>query len=411
MNDEIQKLEDKYIDLLLKRCINFDKSKILFINYNTINQDFIDKIVIKAKKMEIEEIYLDGDDSYERRDKLSHISIEDIETDPYFDKSIWNEYALKNASFLMLTTELPHFYDNIDSLKLAKANYINRKTRNIFREKELSYVIPWCIAALPNEIWASDLFPNDKDANFKLFNYICKMCMVDQDDPIKSWENYLIDVQKKVDYLNQLKIRKLHYKNGLGTDLTVEMPDDYSWCSASEHLKDNMLVNMPSYEIFASPNLNKTEGIVYSSKPLYYGGGIVDKFYIKFKNGKVSDFSAEKGYNILKSIIESDEYSSYLGEVALVDYDSLISNTKLVFKNTLFDENAACHLALGGGFKKCINNLADDSYDGLLKVGINPSKNHVDFMIGTSDLDIEAETNQGKKLLFKKGNFNIKDIK
>ena len=213
MNDEIQKLEDKYIDLLLKRCINFDKSKILFINYNTINQDFIDKIVIKAKNMGIEEIYLDGDDSYERRDKLSHISIEDIETDPYFDKSIWNEYALKNASFLMLTTELPHFYDNIDSLKLAKANYINRKTRNIFREKELSYVIPWCIAALPNEIWASDLFPNDKDANFKLFNYICKMCMVDQDDPIKSWENYLIDVQKKVDYLNQLKIRKLHYKN------------------------------------------------------------------------------------------------------------------------------------------------------------------------------------------------------
>lgn len=213
MNEKIKRLEDKYIDLLLKRCINFDKSKILFINYNIINQDFIDKIVVKAKDMGVEEIYLDGDNPYERREKLSHISIEDIENDPYFDKSMWNEYAIKNASFLILETELPHFYDTIDPLKLAKANYINRKTRHIFTKRELSYVIPWCIAALPNEIWASDLFPNDKDANFKLFNYICKMCMVDQENPIKSWENYLIDVQKKVDYLNQLQIKKLHYKN------------------------------------------------------------------------------------------------------------------------------------------------------------------------------------------------------
>ena len=183
------------------------------------------------------------------------------------------------------------------------------------------------------------------------------------------------------------------------------MPKEYSWSGLTDDLKNEMIVNMPSYEIFASPNYKKTEGIVVSSKPLYYGGGLIENFYLKFKDGKVIDFNAEKGHELLKSIIESDENSCYLGEVALVNFDSPISNTGLVFGTTLFDENASCHLALGNGFPTTIPNGANLSREELLELGINSSSNHVDFMIGTSDLKIEAETKNGKQLIFKNGNF------
>ena len=182
------------------------------------------------------------------------------------------------------------------------------------------------------------------------------------------------------------------------------MPSNNMWTSVADDIKDNMLVNMPSYEVFTTPDYRYTEGIVYSSKPLLYGGGIVDDFYIKFENGKVVDYDAKVGKDILKGIIESDDNSCYLGECALVDFNSPISNTGKVFKTTLFDENASCHLALGDGFNLTIPNGINMSRDELLERGINQSNNHVDFMIGTEDLVIEAITPDGTIKIFD-GNF------
>ena len=199
----------------------------------------------------------------------------------------------------------------------------------------------------------------------------------------------------------------MHYKNNLGTDLTVELPSDVIWNSAAGEEDSNMLVNMPSYEIFTSPNYKKTSGIVYSAKPLIYGGGKIDEFYIEFKEGKVINYDAKQGKEILKQIIESDENSCYLGEVALVNNNSPISNTNLVFGTTLFDENASCHLALGDGFPDSLKEGLTMTKDELLRKGINQSKNHVDFMIGTKDLEIEAETKDGIVQIFKDGNFVI----
>ena len=199
----------------------------------------------------------------------------------------------------------------------------------------------------------------------------------------------------------------MHYKNSLGTNLRVEMPENSIWNSAASDGAEKTIVNMPSYEIFSSPNYLKTNGIVYSSRPLVYGGGVVEDFHIEFKDGKVINYDAKKGKEILKEIIESDSNSCYLGEVALVNNDSPISNTNLVFGTTLFDENASCHLALGDGFSDSIKNGLNMTKKELLENGINQSKNHVDFMIGTDDLEIEAETKDGIILIFKKGNFNI----
>lgn len=403
----MNELENKYIELLLKRCINFEKSKSLFINYQ-VESEFIKKVVDKAKEMGIEDIYLSFEDTYKEHEILSYISLEQIDTYPFFDNSIWDEYAKKDASFLILETEIPGLMDDIDPKKLSRARYIKRTTKPIYKDKQLKGLIPWCIACIPDVAWAKNLFPelNEEDAYNKLYECIISMCMVDTENPIKSWNSFLAKQQLMVEKLNNLQISKLHYTNSLGTNLTIELNEDALWTSAGGH-GENMIVNMPSYEIFTTPDYKKTNGIVYSSKPLLYNGALIDNFYIEFKDGKVINYDAEIGKEILKGIIESDEYSSFLGEVALIEHNSPISNTGIVFKTTLIDENSSCHLALGSGFNECIKDGEILTNEELMNKGVNQSKNHVDFMIGTPDLNIEAETNNGKILIFKNGNFNI----
>lgn len=399
-------LETKYIDLLLNKCVNFEMSNSLFVNYIPDNAEFVLKLTEQAKQMGISDIYLKIDDPYETHDILNGIAVEEIESHPYFNNQIWDEYAHKNASFIMLKSEVPNLMDDISADKLAKARYVDRITRPVFKRKQGAFQIPWCYAVLPNKKWADKLFPNDDNSYNKLFELICRMCMVDTDNPIKSWDDYLANSIKWVDYLNDLNIKTMHYQNSLGTDLHIELPQNSRWQSAA-NLGENMFVNMPSYEIFNTPNMYKTNGIVYSSRPLIYSGGRIDGLFIEFKDGKAINYGAKVGKEILKGIITSDELSSYLGEVALVNDDSPISNTGLVFDNTLFDENASCHLALGSGFPKCIKNGEKLNKDQLIKMGINTSNNHIDFMIGSPDLNIEANTRKGKVLIFKNGNFNI----
>ena len=405
MKKIMEELEKKYIDLLLKRCLNFEQSKSLFISYDQMNKDFVEKLIKRAYVLGVQDIKTDEEDIYKLHEKLLEINLEDIETDPYFNKEIWNVYAKKKASFLMLETEFPGVMEDISPEKISKARAVNRATRKLFREKEITYQIPWCIAALPNEVWAKHLFPDDDEAYQKLWKVIYQMCMVDTIDPIQSWNRYILKNQEQVQLLNRLKIRKLHYQNSLGTDLIIEMPEGHLWSGVGSEEEKGMLVNMPSYEIFSTPDFRKTEGIVYSSKPLVYGGGRIDGFYLRFKEGRVVEYGAKEGVEMLEDILESDLQAAYLGEVALVNYDSPISNTNLVFGTTLFDENASCHLALGDGFPSCLQKGLNMNKKQLLERGINQSNNHVDFMIGTDDLTIEAETIEGTIILFNNGNF------
>lgn len=404
----INELENKYINLLLNRCINFDKSKSLFINYQKENKTFIDKLIKVAKKMGISDIYLDEEDEYKKHDALKKTPIEELSRLDFLNKQKWDEYALKYASFLILETEFPGLMADIDEKKLAKAALISRKTRAIYKKLQLSFQIPWCMAPLPNKLWAKKIFPqyDENTAYNKLLESICYMCMIDKDNPILAWNLFLKEQNLIVKKLNNLEIKKLHYENNLGTNLTIELNQNTIWQSAGS-LNEKMIVNMPTYEIFTTPNYRKVNGIVYSSKPLIYNGGLINKFFIEFKDGKVANFDAEIGKSLLKGIIESDENSCFLGEVALVNYDSPISNTGLIFETTLIDENASCHLALGDGFIECVNGCENMNDDELKQNGINESKTHVDFMVGTSDLTIEADTKNGKVLIFKNGNFNI----
>ena len=397
-------MEEKYIDLLLKRCLKVSSKTPLFISYNSINRIFVNKVVDVAKKIGIKDIYLEEKNQQEIHNILIKSSIKEIKENKLFNGSMWDEYAKKDGAFLMLESEIPYLMDDVPSKKLAAVSFAKTITKPVYKKRQLNNEIAWCIAIVPNELWARDIFKDSKEPLKEFWNTLSKICMLNSSDPAKSWDEFLNsqrDMQKK---LNNLKIKKLHYKNSLGTDLMVTLPLNHLWESGAS---GKWIVNMPSYEIFTTPDYHETEGIVYASKPLNYAGKEIKEFSITFKKGKAIKWNAKVGMDILTEIIKSDKLSSYLGEVALVNYNSPISETNKVFKTTLIDENAACHIALGSGFLECLENSDKMSPQELDKKGINSSKNHVDFMIGTKDLTIEAETEDGIITIMKNGNLVI----
>ena len=403
----IEELENKYVNLLIDRCLSFKNGKSLFINYFDDNEKFVEKLVTKAKSKGIDDIYLDRHNKEERHQKLLQ-SVEEIKNDDYFDASIWDEYVKKDAAFLMLSTEFPGYFADIPSENMTTASLKTRTSKPLYKLKQLTNEISWCIAVIPNKIWAKEKFPDlsEDDAYNEYFKLMCHCTMVDRENPIEEWDKFLDRQRSLVRALNDLQITKMHYTNSLGTDLVIGLSPDALWQCAGYEGSD-VIVNMPTYEVFTSPDYRLTEGIVYASKPLMYGGALVDKFWVKFKDGKVIDYDAEVGKKILKGIIESDEYSCFLGECALVDKNTAIAQTNFVYGETCLDENASCHIALGDAFPECLKGAEDESIDERRERGLNHSDNHVDFMIGTDDLNIVAETKNGEILIFKNGEFNL----
>ena len=266
----------------------------------------------------------------------------------------------------------------------------------------------WVIVGASSKAWAKKVFPNltTNKAVEALWDAILKTSRCDE-DPIKAWEKHNADLAKRTNYLNSLKLDYLHYTNKKGTDFKVWLLPNVKWEAGGERtLGSNIYYNpnIPTEECFTSPAKGKAEGIVYSTKPLSYQGELIENFSIRFENGKAVEVHAEKGEELLKHMISMDETAGYLGEVALVPYDSPINQTGILFLNTLYDENAACHLALGMGFTNLIEGYENYSQEELYKMGINDSCIHVDFMIGSEDLDIKGYTKDGQEIqIFKNG--------
>lgn len=405
----MEELENKYIDLILKRCLNFEDVKSLLIHSDLKeHQSFAEKVKKRANELGIFDVSININDMYEIHDYLKNTSVEDIVLNPIIDRGIWDTYAIKGGNILFISSVLPGLMNDIPTEKIQK--WVSEREKDIpyYRANVSRYAFPWCIAAMPNERWAKTIFKNDENAEEKLFMMIMKMCMVDQVDPIAAWDNYLKENNRVKNKLNSLNITSLHYKN-LNTDFTVGLPKDIRWFNIDKGLPNvkKVMNNLPSYEIFTTPDYRTANGIVYSSKPLFYNETIIDDFYLVFKNGQVVECHAKKGEEMLRELVFENEGANYLGEVALVPIDSPISNTGLVFNCTLFDENASPHAALGRGFAPCFPGYENMTNEELKKLGMNVSKKHVDFMIGTADLDITATTNEGEKLIFKKGKFNL----
>ena len=269
----------------------------------------------------------------------------------------------------------------------------------------------WCVVAYPTFAWAKKVFPklSPKKAYNALLNKILEASRVtDTNDPVHDWEEHIMTLARHNKKLNEDNYKTLHFKNSLGTDLVVGLVKDHIWAGGAEKAKNGVIFcpNIPTEETFTMPHKYQVEGKVVATKPLNYQGKLIEDFYLVFKEGKVVEYKAGKEELALKNLLELDEGSSRLGEVALISDNSPISNTNILFFNTLFDENASCHLALGNAYTMNIKNGTSLSEEELAALGYNKSLTHVDFMFGSPDMEIIGHKYDGTKvIIFKNGNF------
>ncbi len=310
---------------------------------------------------------------------------------------------------IYLESEDPDGMKGINQTKVSKASQARYKIIKPYRD-QMDNKYQWCIAAVPGPAWAKKVFPglSKNQAMEKLWEAILYTSRVDE-DPVAAWDAHNKDLSDRCAYLNDLGIKTLEYKSANGTDLHVGLIEDALFMGGAEEAQGSGIVfnpNIPSEEAFVSPMKGEAEGIVYSSRPLSYRGELIENFSIRFESGKAVEVHAEKGEELLREMISMDEGAAYLGECALVPYDSPIRNSGIMFFNTLFDENAACHLAMGRGFTNVLKDYDKLSLAECYEKGINDSMIHVDFMIGTEDLSITAITRDGRRVpVFENGNW------
>lgn len=257
----------------------------------------------------------------------------------------------------------------------------------------------WCIAAVPGEAWAKKVHPelSKRAAVEQLWKDILYTARADGEDPIADWEEHNRDLKARSKYLNDLHLRELRYHSANGTDFKVGLIPTAEFHAGRDKTMQGVVYdpNMPTEEVFTSPDRRTAEGIVYATKPLSYQGQLIENFSVRFEKGRAVEVRAEKGQDVLEQIISMDEGCHYLGECALVPKESPIHQSGLLFYNTLFDENAACHLALGFGFDECVKGFENMTKEELYEIGVNDAGNHTDFMIGSDDLSIDGVDEHG----------------
>jgi len=402
----------QYGELVVKQGVNLSKGDFLAIAAPVGAADLVEEITEAAYKVGARKVIV-----YWRHDKLSRLgymyqSEEDLTTVPDYVVAS-RDYLLQNkGAFVSILSENPEIMKGIDAELIAKVGRANGKALARFRESTSTNKTRWCLVAYPNIEWAKQVFPQlePQEALEKMWSHIRKTIRLDTLDPLAAWKEHENNLCRRSKILNEAKITKFHYKNSIGTDFTIGMPKGYLFTGAVEYsdLGVPFTANMPTEEVFSSPDRMTAEGTLVSAIPLIHSGKIVNNFSITFKNGRIVDYKAEEGYDVLKGIIDTDEGAKYLGEIALVGYNSPIQNLKTLFCNTLFDENASCHFAIGRGFPACFQGGLEMTKEELLAKGINDSLEHVDFMIGTADLSITATTEDGKEMvIFKDGDWTF----
>ena len=356
------------------------------------------------------EVVMNWTDDAMTRMKYLHAAEEVFDTVPLWRRHFFNDQALEGTAYLAISASDPENLKGVDAQRIIRAQRASGKALKEFDRLQMCGGFPWCIASIPIPSWAARVFPDkgEAEAVAALWDAIFSAVRVTGDgQAVERWREHLETLERRLEKLNALRLKSLHYTNSLGTDLTVELPEGHTWESGGDRTLAgrSYIANIPTEEIFTSPLKTGANGVVYSSMPLVHDGNVIDKFRFVVKEGKIVEARAERGEETLKAAISVDEGAAYFGEAALVPYDSPISNQNLLFYNTLFDENAACHIAFGEAYP-CLEGGQRMSKDELKKRGLNDSITHVDFMIGTPDLSIVGTTREGKEVpIFVDGNF------
>ena len=411
MSDFQSKLNE-YAKLVVKVGINIQPGQPLVVNAPIEGVEFVRLIAKNAYEAGASEVYVNWSDEVITRLKYENAPMEVFENFPKWYADGLEDYAKKGAGYISISAQDPELLKNIDPKKIAANNKSSSIALKEFRNYTMNDIVPWCVVSIPTKSWAKRVFPNltEDEAVEKLWDAIFSATRINLDDPVKAWKDHMKNLKEKVDFLNSKNLKSLHYTASNGTDLVVELPEGHIWAGggAVNSKGVEFAPNMPTEEVFTMPLKTGVNGVVYSTKPLNYGGKLIDEFRLTFKDGKVGDFDAKVGSETLADLLNIDEGAKYLGEVALVPFNSPISQANIVFLNTLFDENASCHFAFGKAYPTNIKGGEKMTDEELEKHGVNNSLTHVDFMIGTEDMSIVGETKTGEKIqIFKDGNWNI----
>ena len=397
-----------YAQLIVRKGVNVQKGQEVLIFAELDQPEFVKLVVEEAYKAKAKKVTVEW--SYQPLDKL-HVryqTLKTLGTVTDFQKARQQHWCDTMPARIHLISEDPDGLKGMNTEKLAKARQMSYPILKPYVDKREGNQ-QWCIAAVPGAAWAKKVFPGLRTsaAIEKLWEAILFTSRV-TDDPLAAWEQHNKNLHDRCAYLNSLGIEKLHYTADNGTDLTVGMIPEALFCGGEETTRQGIAFNpnIPSEECFISPKRGEAEGVVYSTKPLSYQGQLIDNFSIRFENGKAVEAKAEVGEDLLNTMISMDEGAAYLGECALVPERSPIAESGLLFYNTLFDENAACHLALGMGYADTIADHHNKTLEECRQLGINDSMIHEDFMIGCDSMNIDAITRDGKVIpIFRAGNW------
>ncbi|BAU29574.1 aminopeptidase II [Aneurinibacillus soli] len=410
MNALKQSLE-KYAALAVHTGVSVQTGQTLVINAPLSAAEFVRQIALKAYEAGAKNVHVEWND-----ENLTRIKYEKAPDEAFTEFPMWKakgleEMAEGGAAFLTIYAPNPELLKGIDPARISAANKASAMALEKYRSYLMADKACWCLISIPTEAWATKVFPDvdTEQAMAKLWDVIFQVTRVHTDNPIETWSKHNASLEKWVTYLNDKRYKQLVYE-APGTNLTIDLVENHIWVGGGAVSQEGVRFNpnMPTEEVFTMPHKDGVNGTVHSTKPLNYAGNVIDNFTLTFEKGKVVAYTAETGYETLKHLLETDEGALKLGEVALVPHDSPISNSNLIFYNTLFDENASCHLAIGSAYPTNVRNGAKLSEDELKELGANKSLVHVDFMIGSAALNIDGVTADGKReAIFRNGNWAV----
>ena len=408
--ENFNELLKKYADFIVRVGVNPQPGQTLIIRCPLEAAPLARLCVRSAYEAGARDVQVDWSDNAVSRTRMELGSEEALSDFKPYQLRRYLDYAESEGGvcILHLLADDPEVYAGLDGAKISRVNAANRKYMAPWREYTMNDRVQWSIAAMPSAPWAKKMFPelDEAAAIEKLWQLIFDVCRVTNGDPVNEWKAHLDRLTTLGEKMNAFDLESVHFQSGNGTDLTVGLIPEGQFCGGGETSLQGIFFNpnIPTEECFTSPMKGQAEGIVYSTKPLSYQGQPIDNFWIRFHQGKAVEWNAQVNNELLTKLITMDQGSCYLGECALVPFDSPINQSGLLFYNTLFDENACCHLALGMGFADTIRDFQSKTLDECRSLGVNDSMVHEDFMIGSADLSIDAVCEDGRTVpLFRNG--------
>ena len=414
--DKDKVMEEKlreYARLLVEVGVNLQKGQTLVIRSQVDCAPFARLCEEAAYATGAREVVMDWGDEQSTRLHYLYAADELLDEVPEWKKMFSNGYAEAGALFLSISSGDPEIFKDVDPVRLLRSSRAYGKAMEPFRSRLMANRNVWSLGAIPVESWAKKVFPglDGKEALEKLWDAVFKSVRITgAGDAVEKWRAHEAMLRARVEKLNAWHFESLHYRNALGTDLVVRLPKDHLWAGGSSATPEGQrfIANMPTEEIFTAPLRDGVDGVVCAAMPLVLNGNLVEGIRFVVRDGKIVEAHAESGEAVLKAELSVDEGATHFGEAALVPYDSPIRNQEILFYDTLFDENAACHLAFGDAYPECVRGGEDMTAEELAAAGLNHSDTHVDFMVGTRDLSIIGTTADGEEIaVFENGNFTF----